>query len=133
MASKIKTELDYNDILKQFSMMNKMGTLESILKLIPGLQKISSSDIDDKKLERTKAIIYSMTKKERAKIGPLNSSRKKRIARCAGVSVNEVNKLIDQLTNMNKMMKKFGKNMGGKKPEVNMRDFAKMMKGMNFK
>lgn len=133
MASKIKTGLDYNDILKQFSMMNKMGSLESILKLIPGLPKISSSDIDEKKLERTKAIIYSMTKKERAKIDPLNSSRKKRIARGAGVSVNEVNKLIDQLTNMNKMMKKFGKNMGGKKPEVNMRDFAKMMKGMNFK
>ena len=148
MASKIKTGLDYNDILKQFSMMNKMGSLESILKLIPGLPKINSSDIDEKKLERTKAIIYSMTKKERAKIDPiiysmtkkerakidpLNSSRKKRIAKGAGVSVNEVNKLIDQLTNMNKMMKKFGKNMGGKKPEVSMRDFAKMMKGMNFK
>lgn len=132
MADKIKTGLDYNDILKQFSMMNKMGSLESILKMIPGLPKINSADIDESRIKRTQAIIYSMTKRERAKKDPLNGSRKKRIARGAGVSVNEVNKLIDQLTNMNKMMKKVSRKVGGKTPDMNMKDLAKIMKGMKF-
>ena len=132
MAGKIKTGLDYNDILKQFSMMNKMGSLESILKLIPGLPKINSSDIDESRIKRTQAIIYSMTKRERTRQDPLNGSRKKRIARGAGVSVNEVNKLIDQLTNMNKMMKKVSRKVGGKTPDMNMKDLAKIMKGMKF-
>lgn len=132
MADKIKTGLDYNDILKQFSMMNKMGSLESILKMIPGLPKISSADIDESRIKRTQAIIYSMTKRERIKQDALNGSRKKRIARGAGVSVNEVNKLIDQLTNMNKMMKKVSRKVGGKTPDMNMEDLAKIMKGMKF-
>lgn len=132
MADKIKTGLDYNDILKQFSMMNKMGSLESILKMIPGLPKISSADIDESRIKRTQAIIYSMTKRERTKQDALNGSRKKRIARGAGVSVNEVNKLIDQLTNMNKMMKKVSRKVGGKTPDMNMKDLAKIMKGMKF-
>ena len=132
MADKIKTGLDYNDILKQFSMMNKMGSLESILKMIPGLPKINSADIDESRIKRTQAIIYSMTKRERTKQDALNGSRKKRIARGAGVSVNEVNKLIDQLTNMNKMMKKVSRKVGGKTPDMNMKDLAKIMKGMNF-
>ena len=92
MADKIKTGLDYNDILKQFSMMNKMGSLESILRMIPGLPKINSADIDEKRIKRTQAVIYSMTKRERTRQDALNGSRKKRIARGAGVSVNEVNK-----------------------------------------
>ena len=132
MADKIKTGLDYNDILKQFSMMNKMGSLESILKMIPGLPKINSADIDESRIKRTQAIIYSMTKRERTKQDALNGSRKKRIARGAGVSVNEVNKLIDQLTNMNKMMKKVSRKVGGKTPDMNMKDLAKIMKGMKF-
>lgn len=132
MADKIKTGLDYNDILKQFSMMNKMGSLESILKMIPGLPKISSADIDESRIKRTQAIIYSMTKRERTKQDALNGSRKKRIACGAGVSVNEVNKLIDQLTNMNKMMKKVSRKVGGKTPDMNMKDLAKIMKGMKF-
>ncbi len=132
MADKIKTGLDYNDILKQFSMMNKIGSLESILKMIPGLPKINSADIDENRIKRTQAIIYSMTKRERTKQDALNGSRKKRIARGAGVSVNEVNKLIDQLTNMNKMMKKVSRKVGGKTPDMNMKDLAKIMKGMKF-
>ena len=132
MADKIKTGLDYNDILKQFSMMNKMGSLECILKMIPGLPKINSADIDESRIKRTQAIIYSMTKRERTKQDALNGSRKKRIARGAGVSVNEVNKLIDQLTNMNKMMKKVSRKVGGKTPDMNMKDLAKIMKGMKF-
>lgn len=130
MSNKLKTGLDYNDILKQFSMMNKMGSLESLLKLIPGFPKINSSDIDESRIKRTQAIIYSMTKRERTKQDALNGSRKKRIAKGAGVSVNEVNKLIDQLTNMNKMMKKFGKKAGNKMP--NIKDISNMMKGMKF-
>ena len=113
-------------------MMNKMGSLESILRMIPGLPKINSADIDEKRIKRTQAVIYSMTKRERTRQDALNGSRKKRIARGAGVSVNEVNKLIDQLTNMNKMMKKVSRKVGGKTPDMNMKDLAKIMKGMKF-
>lgn len=133
MAGKLKNGLDYNDLLKQFSMMDKMGSLESILKMIPGLPKINGNDIDEKKIVRAKAIIYSMTKRERAKIDILNGSRKKRIARGAGVSVNEVNKLADQLNSMNKMMKKFSRKFGSQSGEPSVKDISKIMKGMNFK
>lgn len=132
MAGKMKTGLDFNDLLKQFSMMNKMGSIESLVKLIPGMPKISSSDIDESKFKRTKAIIQSMTERERSKKDMLNGSRKKRIANGAGVNVSDVNRLIDQLTMMNKMMKKFGKNVGSN-PKASMKEMARAMKNMNIR
>lgn len=130
MASKMKTGLDFNDLLSQFNMMKKMGSIESIINLIPGLPKINSNDIDEKRILRTQSIIFSMTKLERKNPNILNGSRKKRIAKGAGVTVTEVNRLIDQLNQMNKMFKKFGRKIGGKSEVASMKELSRLMRGM---
>lgn len=130
MATKMKTGLDFNDLLNQFKMMKKMGSLESIIGMIPGLPKINSSDIDEKRIIRTQSIIFSMTKAERKNPSILNGSRKKRIAKGSGVTVTEVNRLIDQLNQMNKMVKKFGRNIGGKSEAASLKEISRMMRGM---
>lgn len=130
MATKMKTGLDFNDLLNQFKMMKKMGSLESIISMIPGLPKINSGDIDEKRIIRTQSIIFSMTKAERKNPSILNGSRKKRIAKGSGVTVTEVNRLIDQLNQMNKMVKKFGRNIGGKSEAASLKEISRMMRGM---
>lgn len=109
-----KAGMDFNDMLKQFKMLKRMGSFESILKLIPGLSGIGDINVDEKQVKRIEAIISSMTPKERKYYKIINGSRKKRIARGSGVSVKDVNKLINQLEQMNKMMKRFNKQFGGK-------------------
>lgn len=114
-AGKIsKDGMDFNDMLKQFKMIKRMGSLESIMKLIPGFSGMKDVNVDEKHMKRVEAVISSMTPKERKYYKIINGSRKKRIARGSGVSVNEVNKLINQLEQMNKMMKRFTKQIGGK-------------------
>jgi signal recognition particle subunit SRP54 len=114
MATKVgKTGLDFNDLLQQFRMIKKMGSLESIMKLIPGLSATPDLNVDDKQFKRIEAIIYSMTPEERKKAHIINGSRKKRIAKGSGTTVNDVNKLIMQLEQMNKMLKKFKNKFGG--------------------
>jgi len=114
-ADKIsKNGMDFNDMLQQFKMIKRMGSFESILKLIPGFSGMGDIDIDEKHIKRLEAIISSMTPKERKHYKIINGSRKKRIARGAGVQVNDVNKLINQLEQTNKMMKKLTKKIGGK-------------------
>jgi signal recognition particle subunit SRP54 len=97
--------LDFNDLLKQFHMIKKMGTIENVLKLIPGFSKLPKVDNFDDKFKRVEAIINSMTLQERRNYRIINSSRRKRIARGSGTSVKEINKLIEQLQQMNKMLK----------------------------
>jgi signal recognition particle subunit SRP54 len=109
-----KSGMDFNDMLQQFKMIKRMGSFESILRLIPGFSGLGDVDIDEKHIKRIEAIISSMTPKERKYYKIINGSRKKRIARGAGVQVNEVNKLINQLEQMNKMIKKLTKKIGGK-------------------
>jgi signal recognition particle subunit SRP54 len=115
LADKInKHGLDFNDMLQQFNMIKKMGSLDSILKLIPGFSGVNSEDVDEAQMKKIEAIIFSMTPLERKHYKVLNSSRKKRIARGSGTKVSDVNRLINQLQQMNKMMKQFKKKMGGK-------------------
>jgi len=126
MAQKVgKTGMDFNDLLQQFRMIKKMGSLESIMKLIPGFSAMPDLNIDDKQFKRIEAIIYSMTPEERKKVNIINGSRKKRIAKGSGTTVNDVNKLIMQLEQMNKMLKKFKNKFGG----MNKLD-KKMLKNM---
>jgi len=120
-----KTGMDFNDLLQQFRMIKKMGSLESIMKLIPGFSAMPDLNIDDKQFKRIEAIIYSMTPEERKKVNIINGSRKKRIAKGSGTTVNDVNKLIMQLEQMNKMLKKFKNKFGG----MNKLD-KKMLKNM---
>lgn len=114
MAKKMAKEgLDFNDLLQQFRMIKKMGSLESIMKMLPGFSSMPDLNVDDRQFKKIEAIIYSMTPEERRKSNIINGSRKKRIARGSGTSVNDVNKLIMQLEQMNKMMKKFKNKFGG--------------------
>ncbi len=136
MADKMqKAEFDLEDFLDQLQQMKKMGPLQDLLKMIPGMDKkmLQDVNVDDKQLVRTEAIIQSMTIKERKKPGILNASRRKRIAAGSGTTVADVNRLIKQFEDMQKMMKQFGKmgkgGMKGMKGMPNM--FGK--KGGGFK
>jgi signal recognition particle subunit SRP54 len=101
------------DYLDQFETMNKMGGIKDILSMIPGMGgklKISEKDIDEKKMLMTKAIIQSMTKRERLNPQIINSSRKQRIALGSGTSVQEVNRLLKQFEQTKVMMKQMKNN-----------------------
>lgn len=89
-----KNKLDLNDYLKQLEKMQKMGPMSSIMKMIPGFSGLGNVDIDDKRLDRTKAIIQSMTEEERKNHKILNASRRKRIAKGSGTTVQEINQFI---------------------------------------
>lgn len=93
--------------------MKKLGSMKDILSMIPGLgKKIKDVDIDDRQLDKTKAIILSMTPKEREKPDIINPSRKRRIAAGCGMQVEDVNRLLSQYRQMQKMFKQFGGNKG---------------------
>ncbi len=106
-------QFDFNLMLQQFKMMRKMGPLQNILKMIPGLgaqiPEEALSAINEKDVNRIEAIIFSMTPKERSNPDIINSSRRKRIARGAGTTVEEVNNLIKQLYTMRRSMKELSK------------------------
>ncbi len=96
------------DFLDQFRLMRKMGPLENLLGMLPGMDKVKNSSIDEKQLKRIEAIILSMTPQERDKPDILNARRRQRVARGSGTSVSEVNNLLLRFTQMKKMMKKMG-------------------------
>ena len=100
-----KNEFDFNDMLDQFDQIKKMGGVKDILGMLPGMGQLKDVDIDDNAFDKTKAIIYSMTPKERANPDVLNPSRKHRIAKGAGVDIAEVNRLVKQMEQTKKMMK----------------------------
>ena len=94
------------DYLTQFESMKKMGGAQALVSMMPGLSgKVKDGDIDESKIERTKAIILSMTPKERTEPAIINSSRKKRIAAGSGTSVQEINQLLKQFEQTKLLMK----------------------------
>ena len=105
-----------DDYLEQFAQIRKMGNIESILGMMPGFNKSALKDakIDEKQIDRTEAIIKSMTRREREKPEIINASRKIRIAKGSGTTVEDVNKLLKQFENTRKMMKQFA-SPGGKR------------------
>ena len=108
LEAKIRSQtFTLDDYLDQFAQMKKMGSLEQIMGMIPGMNSSQMKDakIDEKQMARTEAIIKSMTKQEREKPEILNANRKKRIAAGSGTSVEEVNKLLKQFEQVRKMMK----------------------------
>lgn len=113
-----KQEFDFEDLLSQFEQIQKMGSMEKILGMMPGMgqlkDQLGNVDLNGKEMKRTKAIIQSMTIEERRNPSILNASRKKRIAKGSGTSVQDVNRLIKQLNEMKKMMKMFTGMTGGK-------------------
>lgn len=115
-----EAEFNFNDFLVQIEQMKKMGPLDQLLKMIPGISSASGIDnfsFDNAEFKRFEAIILSMTNRERNVPDLIDGSRRKRIAKGSGNSVQDVNKLLKQFNQMRKMMKQFG-GMGKKKSKL---------------
>ena len=119
-----KKEFDLDDYLTQLRQIKKMGSFSSLLKLVPGMNQLKDVKIDDKEFVRIEAMICSMTKAERKNPKLLNGSRRIRIAKGSGTSVQEINKFMKSFEMTQKMMKQMQNNKGGIK---------KMMKNMDTK
>ena len=101
-----KNEFDFNDFLDSMQQMKKLGGIGDVINMIPGLnRKMKGQEVDDKPLKKTEAIILSMTPGERRNPKLINPSRKIRIAKGAGVQVQDVNRLLKQFDQMKQMMK----------------------------
>jgi signal recognition particle subunit SRP54 len=113
-----KAEFGFDDYLESMNQMKKMGGISSMLSMMPGIGGSQIEEIenamDEKKMARIEGIIYSMTPKERAKPSILTPSRRRRIAKGAGVDITEVNRLVKQFEQSKKMMKQMPGLMGGK-------------------
>ena len=113
-----KAEFGFDDYLESMNQMKKMGGLSSVLSMMPGIGGAQMEELenamDEKKMARIEAIIYSMTPQERSDPGILNPSRKRRVADGAGVDIAEVNRLVKQFEQTRKMMKQMTGMMGGK-------------------
>ncbi|MFM8744755.1 MAG: signal recognition particle protein [Cytophagales bacterium] len=111
-----KNQFDFNDFLSQLQQIKKMGNMKDMLSMIPGMGKaMKDVDIDDNAFKPVEAIIRSMTNEERENPEKLNASRKTRIAKGSGTSIQQVNQLLKQFEDMKKMMKIMNKMGGGKR------------------
>ena len=119
-----KGEFDLNDYLAQLKQIKKMGSFSSILKMIPGMSKLKDVKVDDKEFTRIEAIICSMTAKERRNPKLLNGSRRMRIAKGSGTTVQQINQFMNSFEMTQKMMKQM-------KSEKGMRNMMKNLKGFN--
>ncbi|QAY65576.1 signal recognition particle protein [Paenibacillus protaetiae] len=122
-------EFTFDDFLDQMEQVRKMGPLDQLLEMMPGMNKVKGlkdMKVDDKQIGRVEAIVRSMTKEEKQKPELLNHSRRKRIAAGSGTTIAEVNRLIKQFDDMRKMMKQFTSMMGPKGPKGG----KKMLKGL---
>ena len=110
MEQKMRTaSFDLNDFLAQFRMMKKLGPLENVLGMLPGMSNMKGFSVDEKQLKRIEAIVLSMTNHERTKPDTINARMRQRIARGSGTSVTEVNDLLGRFNQMKKLMKNAGK------------------------
>ncbi len=120
-----RNQFDYNDFLAQIQQIKKMGNIKDLMAMIPGIGKsVKDLNIDDNAFKSVEAIINSMTPKERANPDIINNSRKERIARGSGNTMQEVNRIVKQFDQIRKTMK----NVAGSKM-ANMANMASMMKG----
>ena len=118
-----KQEFDLDDYLSQLRQIKKMGSFSSLLKMIPGMNQLKDVKVDDKEFVKIEAIICSMTKKEKRNTKILNGSRRLRIAKGSGTTVQDVNKFIKSFEMTQSMMKKMKSQKGG---------MNKMLKGMDI-
>jgi len=118
-----KQEFDLDDYLAQLRQIKKMGSFSSILKMLPGANKLGDIKVDDREFIKIEAMICSMTKKERRNPKVLNGSRRQRIAKGSGTTVQDINKFIKSFELTQKMMKQMNNKKGGMK---------NMMKNLNM-
>ena len=125
-----KNKFDLEDLLDQMEQVQKMGSMKDILSMLPGVnKKVKDVDVDDRQLDRMRAIIQSMTIKERRNPDIINPSRKRRIAAGCGMQVEDVNRLLNQYRQMQKMFKQFN-SKGFKRKMKQMSGFGGGMNGM---
>jgi signal recognition particle subunit SRP54 len=117
MEARIRSgQFTFDDFLAAQKMLKRMGPLQGVLKLIPGLgSQLKDLDVDERQLARVEAIVLSMTPQERRTPHLINGSRRQRIARGSGATVQQVNQLLSARKQMEKMMKQMGK---GKLPKL---------------
>jgi signal recognition particle subunit SRP54 len=121
-----KNQFDFNDFLSQLEQIKKMGNMKDLLGMIPGMGKaVKDIDLDDNSFKPIEAIIKSMTMKERENPEILNSSRKTRISKGSGTSIQQVNQLLKQFEDMRKMMKTMNKMGGGKRALSTLNPFGR--------
>lgn len=131
LARKVKEKgFDLNDLLDQMKQIHKMGSMRSIIKMLPGVGNINDEQLEqgEVQLKKTEAMINSMTLKEREKPAIIDPKRKRRIAAGSGTEVSDVNALLKQFDQMQKMMKQFG--LIGKGSKKSMRNRAALLKGL---
>jgi signal recognition particle subunit SRP54 len=111
-----KGQMTFDDFLGQLKQLRRMGPLQGILKMLPGIgQQLGSLDVDEREIDRLQAMITSMTPEERVNPSIINGSRRRRIARGSGTTVQAVNQLIKQFGQMQKVMKQVQQ---GKMPDL---------------
>jgi signal recognition particle subunit SRP54 len=121
-----KNQFDFNDFLSQLQQIKKMGNMKDMLSMIPGMGKaVKDIDLNDNSFKPIEAIIHSMTTEERENPDKINVSRKTRIAKGSGTSVQQVNQLLKQFEDMRKMMKTMNKMGGGKRALNALNPFGK--------
>lgn len=125
-----KQEFDLDDYLVQLRQMKKMGSFSSILKMIPGMNKFGDIKVDDNEFVKIEAIICSMTKQEKRNTKILNGSRRQRIAKGSGTTVQDINKFISSFEMTQKLMKQMKNNKGGLKKGLNGLDVNNMLKNL---
>jgi len=111
-----KAEFSFDDFLEQMKQVRKMGSLSSILSMlpgVPGMKELKNVQVDDRQLDRIEAMIFSMTPAERRHPDLIDGSRRQRIARGSGTSVQEVNHLLKQWREMRKLLKQMSSGRGG--------------------
>jgi signal recognition particle subunit SRP54 len=120
-----KAQFTYEDFLKQMQMIRRMGPLKNLLRMLPGVGDLDPTNFDEKGLQRIEAVIQSMTKKERCETVELDMSRRRRIAKGSGVSIDDINKMVKTfkklkqfLKEMPALEKKFSKQMGNKEKSI---------------
>lgn len=121
-----RNQFDFNDFLTQLEQVKKMGNMKDLLGMIPGMGKaIKDIDIDDNSFKPVEAIIRAMTMQERENPDIINGSRKNRIAAGSGTSVQQVNQLLKQFSDMRKLMKTMNKMGGGKRALSNLKPMGR--------
>ncbi|KRL00729.1 signal recognition particle protein [Liquorilactobacillus capillatus] len=143
-----ENSFDFNDFIDQMEQLQKMGPMEDVIKMIPGMANnpaLKNVKVDPKDIEHTKAVVYSMTNQEREDPDVLNPSRRRRIAAGAGRPIQEVNRMIKQFNQMKKMMSKvskgnfagmegmFGKGISGKLAKMSMNSMVRKNKKRKLK
>ncbi|HHY48892.1 MAG TPA: signal recognition particle protein, partial [Alphaproteobacteria bacterium] len=124
----VKGSFDFEDFLQSMQQMRKLGPLQQILAMIPGMGQLARDEelVSEKELKRIEAMIFSMTPKERRNPDIIKGSRKERIARGSGVQVQDVSALVNQFRQMQRMMKKLGS--GGRGGQIDPRELMKRMR-----